>query len=515
MIGAPTFGGARDVIDFVYGMDPVVAEDVDYQQIQDQVMRFSPVEPVSPEFDRQVSQWTNALANYREEARRLAFARGFSVPIYDSLQEYADNVRPPFALDEVRPESDPLPSSWTLLNRNVGLPVGLPASVLTRNKAWIEGFANLGYTVFVVKTVRSFEHPGYTGQQNWIFADPQLPPYYPGELGKRLHESVHGDERFWPESLEAFSTLNAFGVPSPDPEVWMKDVHSLAAEIDGNGRLLIVSVVGHYEKLHDEPEKLIEDFVKVAEMAGRAGAMAVELNLSCPNHPPPHNDPICSNPDLTLAIVEAVRDRLPSWIGLIAKVSYLSREEMESVLVPLLPYVDGIAGINTLQVHTDAFAQTDVAGLSGLALRPLTEDFVVQLDALRAEHHASFDIFATGGIMSAEDAAHIYDLGADCVLSASAANFNARLAFDCADLVRTRGAFAPRQSSDHFDRDEIIDEIQSVLKGQKSLTVGQLIARTTYPPEAIQETLAFMKGRGLVDDEGYDDLRGTSYRVAV
>jgi dihydroorotate dehydrogenase len=534
MIGAPaspTYGEAVELADGIVSIVPSAEETPEFSQIKGAAKRNDLGDELPEDLNLSASFWAYLGAypdddpdreRFRAQGLDLARRLGFSVPLYDSLQEYADNEVPPFSIDDIYGSPAELPANWELMGHQIGLPIGLPASVLTRNRAWISVFSKLGFNVFTYKTVRSSANSGNIERPNWLFADPDLPQYYPDDVVERQNERVVGGERLWPRSLERFSTLNSFGVPSPPPDVWMADVASLAGDLTEKKQLLIVSVVGDYEHLYDDSARLTEDFVRVSEMAAEAEAPAIELNLSCPNHGV-NREPICKNPALTLQIVRAVRKRIPSRVNLGVKLSYLSREELESTILPVLPYVDAVAGVNTLQVLTKrpeddrpAFKGTEVAGLSGYAIFPLARDFVIQLDEIRRERRASFDIIATGGVMTAEHAAELYRLGADCIQSTSAANFNPRLAGVCADLFNEEGAFYPKDVADMFGSDSVASEVLDVLrKYGGTATMGELISRTSYPPRAIEQAVEMLElTSAVVTAADEDKLRGPRYRIA-
>jgi dihydroorotate dehydrogenase len=214
---------------------------------------------------------------------------------------------------------------------------------------------------------------------------------------------------------------NSFGIPSPDPTVWAPDIRH-ALDVLRPGQILIVSVVGEYEE--HTGQALVADFVDVACLAERAGARIIELNLSCPNtlgrdgsgvYPP-----ICSSPEDTYKIVSAVRAALDPSTKLVAKLGYLPRAELESVVEPIAEAVDGVAGINTLQVPvtgdhgqpvfrgslTDPDKPRLEAGVSGIAIRDLALDFVRCLALLRRKNDWHFDIIAMDAVQTATAASN-------------------------------------------------------------------------------------------------------------
>lgn len=342
-------------------------------------------------------------------------------------------------------ESSPPPSEVLevqhprrLLGRPVGYPIGVPASPLTANAGWISALANQGLNVLTYKTVRSVPREAFP-EPNWFFVDGLRDPL-PIECALENVEVV-ADGSTPPDT--AYSMVNSFGMPSMDPENWMPDVanaiHALAP-----GQILIVGVVGTYE-IYSGAD-LLRDFVTVAQMAEKAGAPAVELNLSCPNTLATDGSgmgaPICEDADHTREIVRAVRAELKPETRLVAKLGYLVPALLADVVKGIADEVDGIAGINTLQVTVKdsagrpAFRGTPEdpdrdrpkAGLSGVAIRDLALDFVHELALLRRDREWSFDIIGMGGVMSAPDVRALMANGADAVQATSLVANNIGLA---------------------------------------------------------------------------------------
>lgn len=143
--------------------------------------------------------------------------------------------------------------------------------------------------------------------------------------------------------------------------------------------------------------------------------------------------PLCEDPIHAGEIVQAVRSALKSETKLVAKLGYLSEPRLSEVVSRIAPDVDGIAGINTLQVKVidesgepafkgvpgDPSRDRPKAGLSGIAIRDLARDFVRRLSALRDSHGWSFDIIGMGGVMDTHDVRALLASGADAVQATS------------------------------------------------------------------------------------------------
>jgi dihydroorotate dehydrogenase len=205
----------------------------------------------------------------------------------------------------------------------------------------------------------------------------------------------------------------------------------------GDAQLLMVSVMGSPE-VH-AGTALASDFVRTARLAEEAGATAIELNLSCPNTLDPVSGGvkeglICQDAAATRHIVRATRDALRPGTRLVAKFSYLASEQLCEIVEGVVAELDGISGINTVQMEvlapdgTPEFSGTHglpsarlLAGVSGAAIYELAMEFVRSLAALRRELGAEFDILAMGGVMSGAQVASMLAAGASSVQSASGA----------------------------------------------------------------------------------------------
>ncbi|MGY2063952.1 dihydroorotate oxidase [Blastococcus sp. SYSU DS0619] len=360
----------------------------------------------------------------------LLSAHGLPTPAYDVLGSFRENLARPLG-----PRAAERPSAggrrWRLLGRTVGFPIGVPACVLNGSEAWVRHNVANGWNVLTYKTVRGRAHPP-NEQPNWTFAPHRTASLAPGEAA-----DVVSDPWDWvaPGSTTV-SSVNSFGVPSPDPEEWMADLSRAVAAV-GDEQLLLVSVMG------EDPEGtgLADDFARTARLAEEAGAPVVELNLSCPNTLDRSSSgvkpPLCLDPDATVAVVAAVRRALDDRTGLVAKLSWLDEPALAALVPRLAPLVDGIAGINTVQSRVrrsdgqPTFPGRELAGLSGIAVRDPALDFTRRLVALREAGGVPFDVLAMGGVTDPGSFAALFALGADAVQSASGAFAAPFLARDC------------------------------------------------------------------------------------
>lgn len=412
-------------------------------------------------------------------------------PVYNHLEDFSRNEWLPWAPPlETRPVVEG--RTWRLLGREIGIPIGIPASTLTVNSEWIGYLAQNGFNVLTYKTVRSRYRPELE-KPNWLFISS---PSDPIESSQREMVTAEGDLDTWPDDPERFSTANSFGVPSKDPDQWIPDVKLTLARM-ALDQLLILSVMGTFEEY--QGDALVADFVEVARLGSTTGVRAIELNLSCPNgivngSPLP---PICSDSDMVRRIVEGVRDELDPTISIIAKFGYLEGTELRATLEPIANIVDAISGINTWQVPvnlprrsgTSAFPGRSEAGISGYVLQDLALDFIRSASSIRRELGVSYDIIGMGGVMTPTDAWRMYEAGASAVQSASGAFYNHNLA---EQLVAEFGATFPRHEPvDLLNIDLAQEEVLDGFQEQPKVTLAQLTARSSFAPSVV----AFVVGR--------------------
>lgn len=366
--------------------------------------------------------------------QHLLTAAGIPHPVYNFSASFDENVAGPRGASSSA--AIPTPARWRLMDIAVRLPIGVPASGLTLNAPWVRYYASQGFNILTYKTVRSIERPPHRHPQ-WIFVEDIEPPWQ--TLGD-VAEGVRGDLRTWPRSFARFSTANSFGVPSPPPSEWQRDVADSLGVLS-EGQLLIVSVMGTSDE-RDTSRHLIDDFVKVAQLAESAGAPAIELNLSCPNRIRPGADtrvdpPLSFDPVAVRQVVQSVREGLRNRsTKLVAKLSYLAGDTLYDVIDAVALFIDAVSGINTIQAPIatpdgrstpfigtahDPEKERTFAGVSGSAIRTLGLDFVSRVAKYRDSTKANFDIIGIGGVASAADAARYWEAGADAVQSATGA----------------------------------------------------------------------------------------------
>lgn len=396
---------------------------------------------------------------------------------------------------------------WRVLGHDLGFPLGVPASVLTSNYRFTEYYARKGFNVLTTKSVRSLERPELPFP-NWVHLQDLDRPF---ELGGLPDDAVVGDEDTYFSDPRAFSTANSFGVPSPEPRVWQHDIATTLERL-GDGKLLIASVMGSSEVFRSEDE-LRDDFVTVARLAEDVGVTVIELNLSCPNTIDANGDgvkpPLCHNLDVTARIVEAVREGLQdASTRLVAKLSFLPASPLGDLLGRIAPVLDGVTGINTIQlpvVRPDGrptFPGRPEAGVSGIAIREYALDFVRNTASLRRQHGWDLDIIGVGGVMTASDVRALMNAGADVVQTATAASQNPALPSQLAE---------PRELSSSAVR------VLGTLEERPEADEVRIASTALLPLSAVRAALSELAEEGLVDGvpAGADRCRWTVNRKAL
>ena len=373
---------------------------------------------------------------------------------FNFLRPLQENVVPKEAWHPVAPVKK-LNAQWSLLGRVLSSPFGIPACVLTANSAWIEFHARRNFNVLTFKTVRSRYHRAHE-HPNWVILEGMDAP---SPVGEFPHE-VRGDLLTWPGQPKSFSSANSFGISSLAPEGgegWQQQV-AQALRSMRDDQLLLVSVVGNHEVCAGE--ELTQDFVEVSRLAEQAGAPVIELNLSCPNTVDRATGQVdgralCENTADSIEITRRVRAALHSSTKLVIKLPFMSKPQLEKLVVPLAGEgsMDGVSGINTIpaQVRRSDGSPTFIgtfldpemprlnAGVSGVAVRDHGLQFVRWLNELRGQHKLSFDIIAMGGVMNCHDVTAYLEAGASAVQSATAAAFSPEMGSEVASqLVSTR-----------------------------------------------------------------------------
>lgn len=216
-----------------------------------------------------------------------------------------------------------------------------------------------------------------------------------------------------PVCVEAMDTviLNAMGLPNPGVDAFTEMMKT-----NEFSKPMLVSIFG--------PDS--DSFARIAQQMERAGATALELNLSCPHSKPGSRSLIVGQqPELIQEYVSAVKDAVS--IPLYAKLTPNTANVILEAAAALEAGADGISLINTVSaLEVDPYAGRPIignllCGMSGPAIRPIAQRKVAEVAlAMRRREIPTAPILGIGGITTGLDVARFIMLGADAVQIGSA-----------------------------------------------------------------------------------------------
>ena len=194
-------------------------------------------------------------------------------------------------------------------------------------------------------------------------------------------------------------------------DAWLADIESVKKAFPD--RMLIASIAAPAHKLGD--------WKMMADKCGRAGADALELNLSCP-HGVSRQDmgiTIGQNPELTREVTAAVSGvagvpviiKIGSNVGDVATVA-ATAEGAGAVAISAINTVPGLGEIDieNLEIRPSIEGLTSPGGLSGAPLKPIALRVVADVRAA-----TSLEVSGIGGIMAWQDACEFILVGARTV----------------------------------------------------------------------------------------------------
>ncbi|RSX55293.1 diguanylate cyclase [Bifidobacterium samirii] len=329
------------------------------------------------------------------------------------------------------------------LGHRVGLPFGIPAGPLLNERFTTAAF-RAGFDLATYKTVRSRAW-GCNAFPNVLAVHPRSADGSLTPGSAELDEGVLADTRY----EQPISISNSFGVPSRDPDEWQPDMRR-AIEAAGDGQLLIPSFQGSRTD-GMTTDDYIADHVATARLVAETGADLMVMNTSCPNEG--HNRLLCHDPELVGRITEAVKGEIGDR-ALAIKLAYIPPVEVEggwgegrrivddSALEFMVRQtaargtVQAFSAINTISarlVDQDGNqalpgAGRDRSGVCGRAIRGAGLDMVSRLAAIREKLGLDYTIIGLGGVVEPEDYLAYRTAGADAVMSATGAMWDATLA---------------------------------------------------------------------------------------
>jgi len=198
--------------------------------------------------------------------------------------------------------------------------------------------------------------------------------------------------------------LNAMGLPNPGMDIFQDEI-SLAAD---EGAIVIVSIFG----------KTPTEFAGLARLAEKAGASAIELNLSCP-HAKGYGAELGTDPIAVKNVTRAVKRAVK--IPVMPKLTPNTDNIVELAVAAEKGGADAIVAINTLKgmkIDID-FARpvlgNRIGGYSGPGIKPVGVRCVYEISGA-----VKIPVVGVGGIENGLDAVEYIMAGASAVQVGSA-----------------------------------------------------------------------------------------------
>jgi len=195
--------------------------------------------------------------------------------------------------------------------------------------------------------------------------------------------------------------LNAMGLPNAGIQDFVEEIREVK-QFRANVPI-IVSVYGFSA----------EEFAKVAHVAQKAGADALELNVSCP-HVKKTGSEIGQNPSLVAEVVEKVKAvvKKPVILKLTPNVADIGKVAKAGVKAG----ADAVTAINTVKAMTidietaQPILANKIGGLSGPAIKPVAVRCVYEI-----YEAVDVPVIGCGGVTTWEDAVEFMLAGASAV----------------------------------------------------------------------------------------------------
>ncbi len=351
-------------------------------------------------------------------------------PFYDPAKTYRENWEKgpynAFADGVAFEAGEP---RFKFLGRKISYPFGIPAGPLV-NGRFMRAAMEKGFDVPVYKTVRT----RVKEVNEW-------PNVLPVEVeGDLTLEKARAGLFVKADYEEPLAITNSFGNPSYPVEVWQNDMRETVAFAKSRpGQMVCGMVEGTRWSPEDTEQDFVEDWKLAARLMAGTGAHAIEANFSCPNEGDRVKRLLCYDTDQSQKIADAMKNEIGN-TPLVIKISYFEEEEeLRRFVRELGGIADGIAAINTIAapVHNKDGTQALPggawrlkSGVCGAPVRWAGLDMVRRLKALRDEFGMAYAIIGVGGVTTPADFRAYRDAGADAVMSATGAMWNAYLARD-------------------------------------------------------------------------------------
>ena len=345
-------------------------------------------------------------------------------PTYDVTQSYEWNYQNGPCFEGPYPPLRKGVPDIPFLDFKLHSRLGVAAGPLL-NSRWIEVYAKLGFDILSYKTVRT-RNRFSNANPNCVFVDTR------GQLtDNRLGEILHSVDQ-QPKDIREISITNSFGVPSQNPVVWQEDVQRAKRYLQ-KGQVLVVSTMGSSE-FYPDRVSFVEDFTRSAALAKEAGADIVELDLSCPNSNA-EEGMVYLDSNLSSVISKAVKAVLGDLPLFIKLGHFIRQDQFEAVIHANAPYVNGVAGINTVKMTVlrkdgqPAIPGRPESGVCGAGIKSAALRFARWLLELKEKNHYDFIAVGVGGIMTPEDIDDFLKMGLDAVEVATASMWDPYLAY--------------------------------------------------------------------------------------
>lgn len=201
--------------------------------------------------------------------------------------------------------------------------------------------------------------------------------------------------------LDDYALLNAMGLPNPGAKNFAAELRELKqSELSAP---IIASTFGFSE----------DEYAKVAKILTKAGADAIELNVSCP-HVKKTGSEIGQDPKLVSQVVKKVKNAITTPV--IVKLTPNVADLVEVATAAAGAGADAIVAINTLRamsIDVETAHPTlgnKIGGLSGPALKPVAVRCVYEI-----YEAVNVPIIGCGGVASWKDAVEFMLAGASAV----------------------------------------------------------------------------------------------------
>ncbi|HUO56298.1 MAG TPA: hypothetical protein VMU27_02600 [Candidatus Paceibacterota bacterium] len=349
------------------------------------------------------------------------------MPWYDPTRTYEENyAEGPFGDLGFDCDNRGEPA-YDFLGFKVNLPFGIPAGPLV-NSRFIAAAFKSGFDINVYKTVRTRAKSA----NEWPNI---LPIDVQGDLTLEKAKKGLVVKR---EFTHPLAITNSFGNPSFPVDIWQKDIATLVASAQTRpGQLVLGMIEGTYWNSTDTEEDFVNDWVLAARLMQETGVHGIEANFSCPNEGDRVKRLLCFNTEKSQTIVDAMKNKIGN-TPLVVKISYFENEQdLRDLVQKIGGLVDGISAINTIPAPVYKENGTQAlpggpwrlkSGICGAPIKWAGLDMVRRLKKLREEFGMKFFITGVGGVMSAADYDEYRNAGADAVMSATGAMWNAHLA---------------------------------------------------------------------------------------